>query len=735
MLLRIASLLWCISLCTTAFGQDSPAKTESPKSEQAKPQYTEQELNARIEMLIKQLGDDRFETRELATKNLRDIGPLARTALEKATMNPDAEIASRAKGLIEVLPKVTHTILDGLAAPLPLATVVVTITRIKSPDGKAVDSIAPRTVTSLSDPLGRIAIPPFSEAEFKARAQIFHADYGTASCEVHEFQQILRLPLVRKGTEAAQRALTGQVVTPDGKPVAGAELVCNHVRTPGEGLLTGASPQGNVLTNSDGRFSCYIPNLEGDREKGKLIPPNSRYVLTISVPGDESYFPFAGQFSNAGPVRIEMQRPTRLHRIRITAVGGGHIEDAEQLRYVQIQHLSDHNGQRMLTPLDTTSLVKGRKLIPGTYQASSFANGKVVQYLPLVVTADSPEVLELKLPAPITFRGRAVHGVSGEPLAKAFVMGWMSTARNNLALLTAEDWKALREVPSPARLDEAGVKRLGELYGVQGLVRTDDQGQFEITRQPDQNFYGLLAFDENFIPYKVVVGSLKADEKNAIDAGDLPLFPAAKVLVRPAVEVSHLPISPKWLATEDGQPEWYAKFLAAGKGWEREFEYVHWLKLNELQPIYVPAGIRLRLRFDSPYDEDWAPTLIETPLQLKAETTHELGDIRFKGAFPVVVRVVNKAGEPLEGIPLRRMYKETNSWSVAKNTDKEGRAHFHVNPKTSGEFRVLDLPGSQAARQAANLGAPFEASDKPPPNIFQLTLTDEQLQLLQGKGK
>lgn len=729
-------LVLCVALYSTILAQESPPEPVIQNPASIPREDAERDLNTRIEKLIKQLGDDRFETRESATKELREIGPVARAALEKATENSDAEIASRAKGIIAGFPKVTHKILDGLGEPIALATVMVTMTKNKAPDGKIPVGVDPiKTSKSMSDSLGGAAIPELVESEYTAVALISHPDYGAARCEVPRNGQVIRLPLVRSGTEARQRALTGQVVTADGKSVAGAEWRCDHVRTPGEGLLSAVSPQGNVLTDSEGRFTCYLPSFEGDREQGKLIPPNSRYSLNIFVPGNDSYFPVAGLFANTEPVRIELPRATRQHRMRFAEVGGGTIKDPGKLLYVRVQHVSVRNGQRFLIPLDTASLVRGRKLIPGSYQAESFVGGKQVQYLPLVVTADSPEELLFQLPAPVTFRGRVVHGVSGEPLTMAFVMGWNSTSRNNLALLSADDWKALREVASPAGLDAPAVKKLGELYGVQALVRTDNQGRFEITRAPDQSFYGLLAFDEHYVPYKMVVGQIKPDEKNVIDMGEMPLFPAAKILVRPVFDGANLSTSPKWLPTEEGQPKWFGKFVAAGKNWEREFEYVHWLKLNELQPIYVPAGVRLRLRFDSSYDDHWAPAVVDTPLQLAAEAQHELGDIRFQAAFPVVVRVVDKAGAPLEGIPLRQRYTQMNAWGVAHNTDKEGKATFHVNPKAAGEFRVVDLPGSKEAREADNLGTPFEASESPPTGEFQVSLTDEQFMLLRGKGK
>jgi hypothetical protein len=289
------------------------------------------------------------------------------------------------------------------------------------------------------------------------------------------------------------------------------------------------------------------------------------------------------------------------------------------------------------------------------------------------VTANSPEELRFELPHAVTYRGRVVHGVTGEPLAGAFVVGYNSTSHNNLALLTADDWKLLAGTPSNPPLDHPAIKRLRDFYGIQGLVRAGDDGRFTITRGSDQEFYGIMAFAPDRIPFKVSVGSLKPDQNQQIDVAEFPLFPAAKLLVRPVFAGERLAVMPQWLPEKEGQPDWFDRFQAVGKDSNREFEYVHWLTINEQQPVYVPAGIRLRVRFESPYDDAWGPALVET-VQLEAGASKEAGDLHFTASLPVVVRVVDSRGKPVEGIPVRRMYHAENAWCVAHNTDKDGRA-------------------------------------------------------------
>jgi hypothetical protein len=722
---KLFGLLFLLSVCAPAAAQ---------------PLLPADDIAVRIERLIGQLGDEAFERREAASKDLAAIGHRTRSALERATKSSDPEVAGRAKAILDGLPRLTHTLVDALGLPIPRARMSVTIATLplvpfpggEPPPGAQPDRVVPQIISATTEDDGRFGLPSLATGGVSASATVEHPDYGLARCEIDASgrQTVLRLPLVRRGTEAYRRAVSGRVVTADGKPVAGAIVHGFEVRTPGEGLINGLDPRGQSLTDEDGQFAYYLPNENRNRERGELIPANSRYRLTITVPGDDSFFPIAGRYANLEPVRIELPQNTRFHRFRFEAVGGGWLGDPKQLAQVHVQLDSRQAGERMLVPLERSSVTAGRKLVPGTYLAEYFPGGKTVDYLPLVVTADSPEELTFELPHSVSYVGRVVHGVTGKPMAGALVMGYRSTSRNNLALLTDDDWKMLREVPSNPPLDHPAVKRLGEFYGVQGLVRTDDEGRFEITRQPDQEFYGVIAFDRDAIGFNVRLGSLKPDENHRVDAGEFPLFPAAKILVKPVFAGERLSVLPQWLPTEAGQPDWYGRFQTA-KTASREFEYVHWLALNELQPVFVPAGVRLQVRFDTPYDDQWAPAMVEEVL-LEPGISKEIGELRFAACLPGAVRVVDSRGKPVEGAPVRRMYQGDDGWCVAHNTDSQGLAHFHLRPNSEGKFWVSDLPGPQEVRMAENLLTGFKVGDAAPTEQPTITLTDAQIKLLLG---
>lgn len=739
--MRTVRLAAVLSLLVASFAAIAQEQAPTPVVPAAAPSAEQ------IEQLIRQLGDEDFDRREAANKALATIGSRARAALEKGTKSDDAEIALRARLILEGLPKLTHTIVDALGQPIPLASVTLQFTR-QPPS----DLPLPPPMTSFSEEDGRIGVPELPKTEMPAPgipappnnlrliAIIVHDDYGMARVEVDPVDRAggtttLLLPLVKRGTEAYERALTGEVVAADGTPVGGATINCSDIRTPGEGLIEGRYPRGEAISGADGRFTYYLPpSQQRESERGVLTPANSRYQLQIAVPSDDSFFPWSGRYTNLQSARIELPRATRMHRFRFERPGGGFVTDPMALQNTRVQLDRMDKGERYLTDLGNAAVQAGRKLIPGTYQAESFLNGKRVQYLPLTVTADSPEELTFHLPHPVTYRGRVVGGTSGEPIAGAIVVGWSSTSRNNLALLTAEDWAMLKETPSNPPLDHPAITRLREFYGVHALVRTDAEGRFAITQQPDQEFYGVLAFAPDAVPFRASVGGLKPDEKHEVDVGEFPLYPAARVVVRPVFDGERLAVCPRWYPAADGQPEWFGKFKAIFDGpSSREFEFVHWLTMNEPQPVFVPAGLKLSLAFETPYDDKWDDALIDG-LQLDTRESKNLGDVTFAANLPVTVRVVDRQGKPIEGVPVRQKYARDNAWSVAHNTDKEGLARFHFPRKTAGKFWVSDLPGTEEARSAANLYASFTLDEAAPAEpVATITLTDEQMELLLGK--
>ena len=88
-----------IALALGAFlaGAATPSRAQS---EPPAPKAGEKTQEKRIERLIQQLGDDAYEKREAAQRELEAIGRPALPALRKATSHEDPEVASRAEAIV-----------------------------------------------------------------------------------------------------------------------------------------------------------------------------------------------------------------------------------------------------------------------------------------------------------------------------------------------------------------------------------------------------------------------------------------------------------------------------------------------------------------------------------------------------------------------------------------------------------------------------------------------------------
>jgi len=708
--------------------------SEGPTFSEAPPHTVEEKekLRSRVDALIAQLADADEPTCLKAMDELRAIGHLARLPLEKATASDNVEVSKRAKTILSQAPEFTHIIADAVNGPIPHARVVLTLSVIPTRANMDERDEEPRVTGQWSNEFGQIAIPDVDPNKVNCIAEIQQPEYGGARCEVElrkKDERKVRFPLVLRRSKLGERAAKGTVVGLDGKPVAGAVIACGSVRTAGQGLIGTGLPRFEAVTDEEGRFSIYYPVIKPSETHGEMIPPGSRYDVLITVPADEAYFPVTTMLSNMEPVRVEMPRPAARHRFRFQVADDAWLERPDELRSVYVEWRAP--GERRAVTLAAESLLRGRGVLPGTYSAVSHdGHGKSIQFQPLVVDEQSPEELIFRQPMSVTYRGRVVNGVTREPVAGALVIGWDSSTDGSLARLHEEDWRILEEPATDRLKEEAAIALLSKYHSVQQIARSDDTGRFEMTRPPGVEFYGITAFDRHSVPFKVRVVELKPDAEQRIDLGKFLLFPAAKVIVRPVFDGKRLPVSPQWLPTEDGQPTWFPRFQAVQPRSDREFDQVDWLTLNEPQPIFVPAGVRMRLRVTAPYNDEWAPATVEAPFQLEPGASLDLGEVRFAPSLPVEVLVVDPQGRPVEGFAVRRKYDSVESWSVAHNTDRDGKSRFHVFPNSQGKFGIVGLKGPPAIAKAANLTIEFRVAEKAPAEPYRIAVTDEQVGVL-----
>jgi len=558
---------------------------------------------------------------------------------------------------------------------------------------------------------------------------VSHPDYGCAEVqEPFESARRLTVPLVRKGTAAAERGIYGRVVDPNGVPVAGATIECPSVRTLGEGLVSGLGEPCKGITDANGMFSFYMPNRKGREDRGELIPPKSKYYVRIEAPKSLGLLPYGEPIENGREVKVILERGDRLRRLRFEDQNG-QITDPVKLETITV---SLRRPGRLLLSLHYDDWKDGMFLPLGTYDAMTYSVHGECRFDPVELTRESPQEVVFKLPAGVTYYGRVVHGITGRPMPGAFVLA-MSSVSSDLRLcdLTAEQWDALHGFASDPPANDAALDLLHKAYGFIKLVRTDAAGSYGIALEPDETFYGFVAFERDYLAVMHRKHELKVGPDRFAEIPTIKLFPAATAFVETVVDKEFTSIMPRWEIEEGSRPAWVEDLLGIDKNPESSLEYKHWLTPNARRPVPVPAGVSLRLKLEMPYDEEFCPILIPQEIHLVQGETADLGRFTLERALAVQVRVTDSAGETLEGIPIRTVEVGRDGmqyWSVSHNTDEQGIARFHVVPNSTGSFGVLhhdDKVGVLKETSDYKVGGPEDAGRE-----FVLKLSDEMVALL-----
>jgi hypothetical protein len=558
---------------------------------------------------------------------------------------------------------------------------------------------------------------------------VSHPDYGCAEVRgPFESARRLTVPLVRKGTAAAERGIYGRVVDPNGMPVAGATIECPNVRTLGEGLINGLGEPCKGVSDANGMFSFYLPNRKGREDRGELIPPKSKYYVRIEAPKALGLLPYGEPIENGREVRIVLERGDRLRRLRFEDQKG-QVTDPAKLEAITV---SLRRPDHVLLSLYYDDWEDGILLPSGTCEATMHSTHGECRFEPVELTQESPQEVVFRLPAGVTYYGRVVRGITGRPMPGAFVLA-MSSVSSDMRLcdLMGEQWDTLHGLASDPPANDAALELLRKAYGFTKLVRTDAAGSYGIALEPDETFYGFVAFERDYLAVMHRKHELKPGPDHFAEVPTIKLFPAATVFVETVVDKEFTSIMPVWKIEEESRPAWVEDLMGIDNNRESFLEYKHWLKPNARLPVPVPAGVSLRLRLEMPYDEEFCPILIPQEIRLAQGETADLGRFTLERALAVQVRVTDSAGQTLEGIPIRTLeigLDGMQCWSVSHNTDEQGIARFHVVPNSAGSFGVLyhdDKVGALKEILDYKVGGPEDAGRE-----FVLKLSDDMVSLL-----
>jgi len=672
---------------------------------------------------IQTLASESNRLADAAETSLVKLKYLAVPQLQDVVQNGDPKPKARATRVLDKILFHTHVVRDALGEPIPGAALKVTVAFLTAPD----QPDGSLQLEVVSDERGHVVLELPAQLTTGV-VRMRHAEYGVAELRISQDDVVgdLRFSLVKAGSESRAQALRGIVMSSDGKPVAGATLQIFSL-LPQENSLTMVLTDHVALTDDAGRFALYpVRKPQGDQPLQPL-PKRIKARLRVSVMSDNSLFPQIAECSSAKEVVIRLERPERFHKFEFADLNGGWLKADSGLHNIHIHYRAKPGG--LLTPLDVSWVFHGAKLLPGYYEASYQAH----DYVPLHVTAESPEDLKFQFPKPIAIRGRVINGVSGEPMAGAFVLGIVSSGKQSLARLTDDDWERLRKLPADAAPNDPALAFVAQCFGLAAFGRTDESGKYEIIQKPEQNIYGVVAVDKDFLPILQPKYGMKIGEETA-EVPDLPLFPAGKVMIHP-ICAKRASIMPVWKIRQEGRPEWFKQFEdATNLKLQRRFQHDNWMQ-PVLQPVYIPADMDLQIELKAPYEEQWSATTSTNAIRVKQGETRTIGEMTLLPAVEVEVEVVDADGKPLAGALLSRDYDDRH-YGKSHPTDANGRAKFHLNRNSHGAFVVLrkELGGIPKRDKDPNMFASFEVgTETPPGQPYRIQLTAEQVRRLTKK--
>jgi len=484
--------------------------------------------------------------------------------------------------------------------------------------------------------------------DYELRVQV--AGYGTSIFESWAYRQggELYIPRVQVSSEADARSAWGRVVDSNGNAVKGAIVWGGLVTAAGAKVTRGVEGQREgVVTDEYGRFRMYVPIRADAEQIGTLIPPSSQYCVRIEPSKEKGLLSYKGVIRSGRDNVITLERPERYFHTFSFENESGPITDENKLCSVRIKI------KRAGT--DVFPAYAGFKdggLFPlGRYEVERCEDiGSV--FVPIEVTADSPEKLVFKVIPARRYYGRALDGITGAPVAGAKV-----------------------------RVSMAG----------SGL--TVDDGSFEVEALVGEKVLRVIVSKVNYLTVFVNESWTKQDEHGRYDVGDVKLFPSATVSVDLVSEVTKycgaFEFRPQWFL-HGVNPSWVKDFEAGcmehpQEGIFRDYE----VKANGRVSFPVPAGLSLRVNLRVRGDIEWVPVTIAKSIRLEQGETFDAGKVVIVEPFAVFVDVRNSSGSPVEGIPVIAC----GDWDPAvSSSDENGIAMFEFVGYSTGDFIVEHKP-------------------------------------------
>jgi hypothetical protein len=578
--------------------------------------------------------------------------------------------------------------------------------------------------TVKADDQGRVKIPPLSAGRnTRFFLSVWHPDYGNAIIRRERTNDSdIKLPLAKAGDEADTQAIWGKVVDPDGLPVDGAMITCSFVISSGGGSIRTEKSGYGILTDEAGRFRMCVTIRKSDSPTGK-IPPNAKYSVSIKSPTVKGLLPYVGRVKIGQETTITLDKGLYFHKFGFEDANGPITNPARLREFTIVVEQTD--GKKY--SLKYGEFKQGAMLRPGTCSIWNNSNYNSVE-----VTPESPKHLVFKAkhiaPYALACVGEVVNGLTNVPMAGAFALVARGS-KSNFSTIDEEEWRQLNDLPQFPDINDARLDPIRELREINQIVRADNQGQFHIVMTETKKFDRIIVFAKDFLPIEHVISRKDIylpDQQNVITLRPSNLFPAAKVLFEPRfTEIIQVPVNTylRFVYWDNTHVPWRHDF----------FRWNGWLvmgddfSLNKPNSIHVPANLNLRViqklsqRGRNGRSVRWCPLFSETVFAQQGETV-DLGSIVIRKEMPVFVKLIDSAGNPLEGITvMHRLYDFM--FGQSEISDANGLVGFHVPPHYEASFSVgwkrrnLTTPWNKLDYQT---NGPEDAN-----SIFTMQLSDE----------
>jgi hypothetical protein len=327
---------------------------------------------------------------------------------------------------------------DALGRPIPGALVEVWLRPRKGARGGRVCFGLWHT------PDGTIEAYQFSGA-YRPSFAVSHPDYGTAVVQaILPEQRHVRVPLVRMDSEAGTRTVWGTVVNEAGQPLAGARVWCHGVRTLGgvpiQPDLKGAGGEG--VTDANGFFCLYMtPGERHPTLRGGLIPPGSRFLISVHPPAGLDLLPYQGDIVSGSAEYIVLRGLASRSRRLVFRIGDETVRDRAALERISLEI------QPLRGPVRTYDYAQwsgGDPMPEGRYTATLEVDGYKRTFGPTMVSA-SQEMVYLST-RPTLCSGRVVNARTGRPVPRAFVLIRGRRGSGRFSDLTPEQWDRIDEL-------------------------------------------------------------------------------------------------------------------------------------------------------------------------------------------------------------------------------------------------------------------------------------------------